>query len=116
MKKDKLPGFVVIAGLTTLTTILWVAVAVFFKLKTEEKINVPEEIVNPINPSLDFETLNKISGMFYVEESEIPNSVVTASVKPTNTATPRPTTSSSLSASPSATPNSSLTPTPSAQP
>lgn len=109
MKKEKLPGFVVVAALTTITTIFWVLVSVYFKFKKEEAPVIPDEVIKDINPTLDETTLGKISNSFYIEDSQIPETIVTATISPSQT--PKPTINPSPSASPSGTSLASPTPT-----
>ena len=46
MRKNKVPSIVYVAGLTTVTSVLWVAYLVFGLLRTPEKLNIPEKINN----------------------------------------------------------------------
>ncbi|MFC1649406.1 hypothetical protein ACFL2C_01660 [Patescibacteria group bacterium] len=60
MKKSRQPGVVTLAILTALTVILWVFFSVYRALTEELPSQVSPEILEPVNPSLDLETLKKV--------------------------------------------------------
>lgn len=97
MKKNKLPPLVKIAIFTFLTIILWVAFEIYRGVTKKPDIDVPPQVLLPLEPELDQETLEKINKRFYLEEEEIPE------ISPSATATP-PAEESLPTASPSPSP------------
>ena len=100
--KTKLPSLVSILILTLLTSVLWVSLSVYRALTTRPEPPIDSEILNPLTPTLDQDTIEKIRSRLFFDESQIPENVVTApqaeqvavtSVpSPTSTSTPTPTT------------------------
>lgn len=100
MKKNKLPSLVVVFILTLITAIMWVSFNVYRSLTTKPPSSVPSDISEPLNPSLDTQTINQINSRLYLNESQIPE------VAPVIETT----------ASPSATPELAPSPTPFSSP
>jgi hypothetical protein len=66
MKKTKLPSPVTLAILTLITVVFWISFGVLRILTAKPSPKVSAEILNPLTPTLDTETLNKIeSGIFF---------------------------------------------------
>lgn len=59
-QKNKLPGLVTIAILTVITVIFWTGLEVFRELTVKPEPTVAAEILAPLNPNLDVDSLNKI--------------------------------------------------------
>jgi hypothetical protein len=111
MKKMKTPSLVTLAILTTITIIFWILFSVFRIFASKPSVSIPPEILEPVTPTLDSESLNKIVQGVYLSEGEIPTTILsipspTPSALPTPTISPSPTASATASptASPSATP------------
>jgi len=58
--KGRRPGVVTLAVLTALTSLLWVFFSVFRALTEEADQQLPTEVLEPLDASLDLETLNKV--------------------------------------------------------
>lgn len=86
MRKPKAPKLVHIAILTTITVLAWVFFETYRALTSQPDVNVPEEILEPLNPNLDTATLDKINQRVYFEESKIIELLVQPT--PTPVATP----------------------------
>jgi len=71
MRKPKAPRSVTVAIFTTITIIFWVFLSLYRVLTTKPDAEVPPEILAPINPSLDTETLRILSNRVFFEESEV---------------------------------------------
>ncbi len=70
MKNTKQPGVVTLAVLTALTCILWVFFSVISVLSEKPTSTVSPEILEPIDPSLDLETLGKIRDSLVIDEND----------------------------------------------
>ncbi len=117
MKTPKAPRMVTIAVITTTTIIFWVFFEIYRVFTTSPPVNVPSELMKSISPSLDTVALDNIHQRIYLEEEEIPETLIGVPLllSPTPTQTPTPATGSAeiSTASPSAeTPVLSPTPTP----
>ena len=104
MKKTKTPGIITIATLTLITLIFWIIFNVYRVFTVKPPVTVPEEILTPIDSSLDSNALTNLSKRLYLEEGLIPDNNVQ-----TQTATPAP-------EIPTPTENSSPTPSPTGAP
>lgn len=109
MDKNKLPSLVTIAMLTLITIIFWIFFSVFRLLTTKPGIQVADEILRPLTPTLDRAALEKLQARIYVSEGELGNLPVLTSSPPAPTATPSTET-------PLATPTAIPSPTATAQP
>lgn len=96
MKPAKIPSFVSIVILTTITIIFWVAISVYRALNTKPVPKVAAEILEPVMPSLEKSGLDKVQSRVFFDESQIPISTPLATALATPTA--------STSATPTATP------------
>lgn len=85
MKKPKAPHLVTIAIITTATIIFWIFFEVYRIFTSTPSVQVPEELLTPITPTLDTEALENIKGRVFFEEEEIPETLIA-------TPSPRPTT------------------------
>ena len=72
-KKKNLPALVRLAILTSVTAIAWVGFEVYRSATTKPPPSVGEEIIAPLDSSLDLETLNSLASRVYLEDSEIPD-------------------------------------------
>ncbi|MFZ5932483.1 MAG: hypothetical protein ACOYT7_00115 [Patescibacteria group bacterium] len=104
MKKSKVPSLVTIAILTTITVLFWVGFSVYRIFTDEPEPNVPGEILEPVSPTLDSETIDKIQGRIFFGEQEVQTQILLPSPTPTESPT----------ASPTASPTPTPTPTPTA--
>lgn len=65
MKKDKLPGFVVLLILTAITSVFWIMFSVYRSFSKPTPTTVPPEILEPINPVLDTQTVETLKNKIY---------------------------------------------------
>ena len=86
MEKQKRPNFVTIGILTVITIFLWIGFSVYRAFTITPSIEVSDEIIKPITPTLDTETLSKIDQRVFFEEGEIRQILIS-----TPAATPTPT-------------------------
>lgn len=89
MKKIKPPKIVVVVSLTTITIIFWVFYSLYNVLTKNPPLKVPEDLLAPINPELDTETLDSISERVFFEKEEI-NIILTPTPTPVETTIPTP--------------------------
>ena len=108
MKNLKIPTFVTIVVLTTITMIFWAFFGVYRIFTKESPPEIPAEIIEPLDPNLDKNTLELLQGRIFFEESQIPEI-------PILTPTPEELISPEVTITPSASPSSeTISPTPTA--
>ena len=95
MRTPKSPRLVTIAIITTATIILWIFFEVYRIFTAASPLDVPEELLRPINPALDSKALLNVQGRAFFEDEEIPESPIAPpslkiSVEPVPTETPIP--------------------------
>lgn len=93
MKKSKAPPLVIVAVFTTITLLLWIFVGIYEILTSKPDSVVSPELLENIDPKLDTEVLNSLSGKLYFEDGQ-EIEIVKPSIAPSPTAIP------SVSASP----------------
>lgn len=71
MKKPKAPKLVTVAIITTITIVIWVFFSVYRVLTKEPETSVPSEILAPINPTLNTNSLDSLETRIYFEEGEV---------------------------------------------
>lgn len=59
-KNKKLPSFVVMLILTTITVVFWIIFAVYNVFSNENSYQVPNEIIKAVNPTIDEKTLDQV--------------------------------------------------------
>ena len=103
MEKQKRPNFVTIGILTVITIFLWIGFSVYRAFTITPSTKVSDEILKPITPTLDTETLSKIDQRVFFEEGEIGQIFIpTATPTPTETETEEIATESATPATESA--------------
>ncbi len=80
MRTPKSPRLVTIAIITTATIILWIFFEVYRIFTAASPLDVPEELLRPINPSLDSKTLQNVEARVFFEDAEIPESPISSPV------------------------------------
>lgn len=68
MNKKKRPFLVNVAILSLITVAVWIVFSVIRVYKKPTPINVPPELLEPVIPTLDLETLNNLQGKYYFSE------------------------------------------------
>lgn len=91
MRKNKLPNLVVVLIISLVTVIMWVSLNIFRALTIKPSPVVPEEISNPLDPTLKTEILGEIDKRILIDTSQIPETIATASPSPTPAAIVVPT-------------------------
>lgn len=91
MKKTKLPSLIPILILTLVTVIMWVSLDVYTALKKPTQVVVPVEVSQPLSPSLDQNVIKQIESRTYLNDSQIPDNIVSSSPTPTTIPTTLPT-------------------------
>lgn len=78
MKKPKAPRLVTVAITTTITVIFWIFFTLYQVLTTKPPSSVAPELLAPIDPTLDTNSLSELKNRVYFEEgSFIPLKTVT---------------------------------------
>ena len=72
MRTSKSPRLVTIAIISTATIIFWIFFEVYRIFTATPPVNVPPELLQPINPVLDTSALQNIENRVFFEEEEIP--------------------------------------------
>ncbi|MCS7091810.1 MAG: hypothetical protein NZM26_00450 [Patescibacteria group bacterium] len=70
MQKPKPPKLVGLVVLTTITIVFWVFYGIYSTLKKVSPVNIPEEILNPLNPGIDLALLNTIASKEFYQKGE----------------------------------------------
>ncbi len=63
--KSKLPNIVVIMILTLITAVFWISFGVYRAFSEDTPVAVPEEVITPLTPKLDSQTLEKMKTRIY---------------------------------------------------
>jgi hypothetical protein len=92
MKKRKIPRIVNILILTLLTVTVWVSFDVYRLITNPSPPSVPASVSEPLDPSLNQDTITKVESAIYLDSSQIPDSVVgSVNANPTPEASSEPT-------------------------
>jgi len=70
MRKNKLPNVVTVAIFTTITIFAWIFFDVYRILTEKAELNIPVEILEPVNPVLNLQVLDYIKSTSYLEKAE----------------------------------------------
>lgn len=65
MKTEKLPGIIIIFILTAITIVFWVSFRIYVTVSNKTPVTVSEEILSPVDPKLDTETINQMEERIY---------------------------------------------------
>lgn len=76
MRKPKPPKLVTVAIFTTITIIFWVFMSLYNIITSTPPVNVDPEILKPLNPSLDQETLSRLEERVFFEEGETSSPII----------------------------------------
>jgi len=112
MKKDKLPSIIILLILSLITALFWVVFSVYRAFTKPVAIDIPTEVLEPLNPTLDANALSSLDKRLYVEEGEIQTAqaVATEETEPSPTLSPSPLPEESASPSPTAEASPTTTP------
>jgi|SRR3972149_660447 len=77
MRNPKAPRLLTTAILTTITVVFWIFFEVYKIFVSTPNINVPEKLLDPIDPSLNVDVLREIESKVYFEEAQIPETIIT---------------------------------------
>lgn len=106
MKKAKIPGIVTTAIITTITIFTWIVFSVYRAFTTTPPVSVPPEVLVPLSPELDDQSLARLSERLYFEEGQTQAVLIPEELtqEPTPTPSPIPLESPTPEATLSATP------------
>jgi hypothetical protein len=112
MKKNNLPKPISILILTLLNAIVWIALNIYRAITMAPSSEVPQTISQPLNPTLNKDSVGKIESAIFFDSSQIPEVTIGASatpepvtaLAPVNTPLPTATASATPVATPVATP------------
>ncbi len=76
MKKPKAPKLVTVAIFTTITIIFWVFISLYNIIMSTPDINVDPELLEPINPNLEKEALDRLEGRIFFEDGETNSPII----------------------------------------
>ncbi|MBN1169146.1 hypothetical protein JXA63_04620 [Candidatus Woesebacteria bacterium] len=71
MKKSNPPNLITVAIITTITIIFWIFFEVYKILTGEVDVNVSQELLKLVNPTLDQAVLSSLKGKTRFEESQV---------------------------------------------
>lgn len=100
-KATKLPNIVAVLILTLITVVMWVSFSIYRAVVSAPSAVVPAAVSQPITPSLDAEAMTLLESRIFIDETQIPDSVVSQtspSATPAPIATPVPSVAPSLPA------------------
>ena len=86
-KDSKLPSVVLILILTVATSLMWISFNVYRALTSKPAPNVPQAVSQPLTPTLDTDTLEKVNSSLFLDTSQIPQDVATQVSTPAPAAT-----------------------------
>lgn len=99
--KIKAPNIVIIAILTLITIVFWIAFSIIEAVRSPQKVDVPASILNPLDPTLNTDALSSVEQrVFYTNDQIGQTTISLPSPSPTPTETPTATSSASPSPSP----------------
>lgn len=73
MKKPKPPKLVTVAIFTTITVIFWIFFEVYETLSGAPSVTVDNDLLSPLDPTLDVAALQKLETRVFFEESDVAN-------------------------------------------
>lgn len=73
MKKLNPPRLVTVAVFTTVTIIFWIFFSVYNILTTEAEVDIDQNLLKPIDPTLNTEVLNRLPQRQYFEPGSTQN-------------------------------------------
>lgn len=79
MNKPKPPNLVTVVIITTITVVFWVFFTVYRVLVSEPDTVIPASLMQPVNPTLDIETLSSIRNKKYFTETDDLNPIFSES-------------------------------------
>lgn len=66
MNKSKLPSLVILLILTLITVVFWIVFSVYRTYLTDDvNVNIPKEVLLPLSPNLDENTIEIIETKIY---------------------------------------------------
>lgn len=89
--KTKLPSIVVILVLTTLTSLLWISLSIYRAATLEPDVKVSEEILLPLEPSINSVVVTEIESRIFIDPSTVSNVIAISTPIPTPSPTIEPT-------------------------
>jgi len=105
MKKNKLPSIITILILTLVTVVAWISLNIYWALSKKPAPIVPQEVSEPLTPTLDTDSLDRIQSRLFLNDSQIPEvNIATPVAPPVAIATPEPIPSEAPTTKPEATP------------
>lgn len=90
MKNVKAPNIVIVGVITVITIVLWIIFGVYKLLTTPQDVDVPSEVIAPLSPALDQESLSSLEQRIFFTESEVSDITLINSPEPEETPTPSP--------------------------
>lgn len=91
MEKSKTPNLVILAILTVITIVIWIAFGVIRAFTKPEPIDVSSQALEPLSPNLNTESLNNLNQRIFFSEGQIGETTLTTPTpSPTPTPTPEP--------------------------
>jgi hypothetical protein len=69
--KPKIPPIIAIAVLTLITAIVWIFLSVYRIYVSKPAISLAPAIVEPVNPTLDKNTIEAVVNRLYIEEGSV---------------------------------------------
>lgn len=90
-RKPKAPRLVTVAIFTTITIVFWIFFSLYNILVQPAQLDLDENLLKPIDPTLDTKALNSISSREFYEEGEVEIPIFIIQITPSPTIAPTPT-------------------------
>ena len=100
MKNTKLPSIMSILILTAITSVMWVSFSVYSAFTTKPAPVVPQEVSEPLTPTLNQSVMSEIESKLFFNDSQIPQLTISPNVQAIPTASISATPEASASATP----------------
>lgn len=88
MKKQKLPKIIMIAVFSLVTALVWAFSDILRSLTKPQEISVPENVLTPLDPTLNQDALTKIQGATFFEAGQVNEATLLPSPEPESTPAP----------------------------
>lgn len=100
-----------IAVLSLITVLIWFGSEIFRSLSKSPETKVPDEVLTPLDPTLDEAALNKLENSLFFDASQIPLLASPSPIEsPTATTAPEASPEAEASSSPNVSPEPTTSP------
>lgn len=91
MKNPKPPNIVLVGIITVVTIVLWIIFGVYKLITTPQDVKVSNDILSPVNPTLNQEGLSALEQRIFFTEGELSGVNLVSTPEPEESPSPSPT-------------------------